>query len=164
MPQSKIISNLFLFISIALLFSNCQPDKENNRTWMVYKADAESTSYSPLKQINKQNVSQLKIAWKFIPNDARNGRISSSECNPIVIDGVLYATSARHRVYALNASNGQTTWSFDPFVGGEGGGINRGVTYWEDGNDKRILFTAGDQLFANDAATGKPITSFGRNG
>jgi len=158
---------LFKFVYalvIILFFTDCQPESNKNRSWMVYKADAESTSYSPLNQINKQNVSKLKPAWKFIPNDSRNTRIGSSECNPIIIDGILYATSARHRVYALNASNGETIWSYDPFNGGEGGGINRGVTYWEDGDDKRILYTAGDQLFANDALTGKLITSFGKEG
>src|SRR5690606_26148687 len=55
-------------------------------------------------------------------------------------------------------------WSYDPFDGGEGGGIYRGVAYWEDGDDKRILYTAGDNLFAQNAVTGELITSFGENG
>jgi len=130
----------------------------------VYKADAESSSYSPLAQINTENVSGLKLAWKFNPKDSRNDRRGSSECNPIIIDGILYASSARHRVYALRASTGEQIWSFDPFDGGEGGGVYRGLTYWEDGNDKRILYTAGDNLFAHDAKTGKLISEFGTNG
>jgi len=153
-----------LAVLTGLLFTGCQSEADRNRTWSVYKADPESTSYSPLDLINKKNINRLQLAWKFIPNDARNTRIGSSECNPIVIDGILYMTSARHRVYALNASTGQVIWSYDPFNGGEGGGVYRGVTYWEDGNDKRILYTAGDQLFANDAITGKLITSFGKDG
>ena len=132
----------------------------------MYKADAASSSYSPLEQINKENVHQLKVAWIFNPGDTISGstRFGSSECNPIVIDGIMYATSARHRLYAINASNGKLVWSFDPFNGGKGGGVNRGVTYWEDGNDKRILFTAGDNLFAVNAQTGRLITSFGDSG
>jgi len=131
----------------------------------MYKADAGSSSYSDLRQINKENVRALKLAWTFDPADALpDSRPANSECNPIVIDGVLYATSGRHRVYAVSALSGEKIWSFDPFDGGEGGGVSRGVTYWEDGGDKRILFTGGDNLFALDARTGKPIPSFGTRG
>lgn len=153
------------FFIFCLIFNSCQSEFNENRTWSVYKSDAESSSYSPLKQVNKENVKQLTLAWTFNPDDARNAsRFGNSECNPIVIDGVMYATSARHRLYAINSSTGKQVWSFDPFDGGEGGGINRGVTYWEQGNDKRILYTAGDNLFAQDAVTGKLITGFGTNG
>ncbi len=130
----------------------------------MYKADNESSSYSVLDQITVANVNKLKEAWRFIPGDSRGGRIGNSECNPIIIDGVMYVTSARHRLYALDASTGEKIWSYDPFQGGEGGGINRGVTYWEDGNDKRILYTAGDNLFAQNAVTGELIASFGNGG
>ncbi|WP_071781081.1 PQQ-binding-like beta-propeller repeat protein [Adhaeribacter aquaticus] len=138
---------------------------DTDRTWSIYKADAASSSYSKLKQINLKNVNQLTVAWSFPFQDAPEGsRGARSECNPIIIDGVLYATSARHRVYALNASTGDQIWTFDPFNGAQGGGVNRGVTYWEKGEDKRILFTAGDNLFAVDARTGKLILSFGKEG
>jgi len=131
----------------------------------MYKSDAQSSSYSSLRQINKENVGTLRLAWTFDPDDALPGaRPANSECNPLVIDGVLYATSARHRAYAVSAETGKLIWSFDPFDGGEGGGVCRGVTYWEDGNDKRILFTGGDNLFALDARTGKPISAFGEAG
>lgn len=134
-------------------------------TWSVYKADAASSSYSTLKEINKENVQQLKLAWTFNPNDAMEGsRLAGSQCNPIIIDGIMYVASARHRIYAINAGNGKQVWSFDPFDGGPGGGSFRGVTYWEDGNDKRILFTGGDNLFAVNAETGKLIPEFGKNG
>ncbi|HEX6892734.1 MAG TPA: pyrroloquinoline quinone-dependent dehydrogenase, partial [Chryseolinea sp.] len=125
---------LFVVLSYA-----CQPVEDKLRTWSVYKADARSTSYSPLTEVNKDNVSQLKVAWTFHPNDARGTRFGNNECNPIIIDNVMYATSARHRLYAIEASTGQLKWSFDPFNGAEGGGILRGVTYWESGDDKRIL-------------------------
>ena len=151
-------------ISLLVLLSSCQSDVDKLRTWSVYKADAESSSYSPLSEVNKSNVTQLKEAWSFHPKDARGTRFGNAECNPIVIDNVMYATSARHRLYAIDASTGQLKWSFDPFNGAEGGGILRGVAYWEDGDDKRILYTAGDNLFAQNATTGELITSFGNNG
>ncbi|MBL7762073.1 MAG: PQQ-binding-like beta-propeller repeat protein [Chitinophagaceae bacterium] len=139
-------------------------DKQE-RTWSVYKADAASSSYSILNQINSDNVQHLQLAWIFNPGDAPEGRRQGgSQCNPIIIDGVMYVASARHRIYALQANDGKQLWSFDPYNGGPGGGSFRGVTYWEDGDDKRILFTGGDNLFAVNAVTGKLITSFGNNG
>lgn len=147
------------------IIAGCSLDEEQTRTWSIYKADAESSSFSPLKQINRNNVRQLELAWTYQMNDAVDtARIGSSECNPIIVDGVMYATSARHRLYAIDAGTGKEVWSFDPFNGGEGGGVNRGVTYWEAGKDKRILFTAGDNLFAVDAATGMPMPGFGDSG
>ncbi|MEP6594742.1 MAG: PQQ-binding-like beta-propeller repeat protein [Ginsengibacter sp.] len=162
--QVNKINWLLLFLAF-FFYSACNNKNKDNRTWSVYKADAESSSYSALRQINKKNVHQLKTAWIFNPNDALKGSgRENSECNPIIIDGIMYATSARHRVYAINARNGQQVWSFDPFNGGVGGGVCRGVTYWEDGEDKRILFTGGDNLFALNAKTGRPISSFGKDG
>ena len=157
---------LFIFSILAfVLFAGYQSGKDDDRTWSIYKADANSSSYSPLDQINVTNVSQLKPAWTFAINDMSQGsRPGNSECNPIIVDGVLYATSAKHWAYAVNAETGQQIWSFDPFDGAEGGGVSRGVTYWEKDGDKRILFTGGDQLFALDASTGKPIATFGKNG
>lgn len=152
----------YVRLFLLLFYMGCQ---QKNHDWAIYKADAASSSYSPLKQVDTGNVDNLKMAWTFSPEDAPAGtHFGGSECNPIVIDGVMYATSARHRVYAIDAVNGKKLWSFDPFDGGRGGGVNRGVTYWQDGKDKRILFTGGDNLFALNAETGKPIASFGQDG
>jgi quinoprotein glucose dehydrogenase len=161
-PKLSLLITLVAFI----LLVGYQSDDDKNRSWRIYKADAESSSYSDLNQITTSNVNQLQLAWIFNPNDAKIGaRPGSSECNPIIIDGILYATSARHRVYAVDAATGEQKWSFDPFDGAEGGGVSRGVTYWEDGgSDKRILVTGGDVLFALDARTGKPVPSFGKDG
>ena len=131
----------------------------------VYKGDSESTSYSSLTQIDTSNVQQLEVAWIFRPNDAPAGvNYGKYECNPIVVNNVMYLTSSRRWLYAINAANGEKIWSFDPFDGARGGGMNRGVTYWEQGEDKRILFTAGNHLFAVDANTGIPIKEFGTDG
>jgi quinoprotein glucose dehydrogenase len=131
----------------------------------MYKADASSSSYSPFDDINTTNVARLKIAWTFDPNDAQEGaRFNGSQCNPIVVDDIMYVASVQRTIFALDASTGKKIWSYDPFGGQRGGGSFRGVTYWEKGNDKRILFTAGDNLFAIEARTGKVVASFGRNG
>ena len=83
--------------------------QNQERGWSVYKADAASSSYSVLKEINKENVHQLKLAWTFNPDDAAEGsRFAGSQCNPIIIDGIMYVASARHRIYALNAGNGKS--------------------------------------------------------
>ncbi|WP_254412448.1 outer membrane protein assembly factor BamB family protein [Dyadobacter diqingensis] len=161
---SKNVVYLF-FISAFFLLVAYQTQNGDERTWSIYKADAESTSYSKLDQINISNVTQLKPAWTFALKDMKEGaRPGSSECNPIIVDGIMYATSAKHWVYAVNAQTGEQIWSFDPFDGAEGGGVSRGLTYWEEGDDKRILVTGGDKLFALDTKSGKPIPGFGKNG
>lgn len=149
-----------------LFFAGCKSDGGGNgREWAVYKADANSSNYSPLKQITVSNVSQLKLAWTFSMQDKRPGtQPGRSQCNPIIVDGVLYATSASQWAYAVDAATGKQIWSFDPFSGGEGAEVNRGLTFWENGTDKRILVSAGNFLFALDAGTGKPVPGFGENG
>jgi quinoprotein glucose dehydrogenase len=76
----------------------------------------------------------------------------------------LYATSANQWAYAVDAATGKQVWSFDPLDGKQGGEVNRGLTYWENGDDKRILMSANNFLFALNAKTGKPISTFGENG
>lgn len=148
-----------------LYFTGCNNSQEVYRNWGVYKGDFTSNSYSSLDQVNTENVSQLEVAWTFHPDDAPEGaRAATSESNPIIINDILYTTSARGRLYAVDAATGAQRWSFDPFDGERGGGVKRGVTYWEDGNDKRILFTGGDNLFALNALTGELVPTFGKDG
>ncbi len=136
--------------------------------WAAHGANAAHTQSSPLAQITPANVAALKVAWTYHTGDARPGR-SQIQCNPIVVRGVLYATSPQLKVFALDAATGRPKWVFDPFTAGADSsalGVNRGVVYWADadGRDARILVGAGFTLFALDAATGRPIQSFGTRG
>jgi quinoprotein glucose dehydrogenase len=163
--QKLYTSRGFWFITLLFISSACQTANQKTNNWSTYKADSKSSSYSALNQVNKTNVSQLKLAWTFRFKDALPGaRTSRSQANPIVIDGLMYIPSGRNRIYAINSTTGEQVWSFDPFSGAQGGGVSRGVTYWKDGKDKRILFTAGNNLFSLDALTGKLIKDFGNDG
>jgi quinoprotein glucose dehydrogenase len=93
----------------------------------MYKADAASTSYSPLEQVNTTNVTQLKEAWTYQFDDAKEGVRGGSQCNPIVIDDVMYIASLQRTIFALDASTGKKIWSFDPFYGARGGGSFRAL-------------------------------------
>ncbi len=166
--QNSIIHNKLSIIGILFvsLFAGCKEDvSDNANTWATYKADENSSSYSPLGQINVSNVTQLQNAWTFQANDVPEGdQAVSSQSNPIIIDGVMYANSAKQTVYAINAQTGEQIWAFKALGDGEPSAASRGVTYWEKGSDKRILYSAGNYLMAIDAQTGKLIPSFGENG
>lgn len=161
-----IVTTLFLFTSCKSNHdSNAILKETSERTWSVYKADEASSSYSPLNQIDTSNVNQLQHAWTFTINDLPvSAQPTSSQTNPIIIDGIMYSLSAKRNAYAINAESGEQIWSYDPFDGGGGGGVERGVTYWENGDDKRIFFAADNWLVALDSRTGKPIMEFGQDG
>ena len=128
--------------------------------WPVYSGNTEHTHYSALDQITPQNVTQLQVAWTYETHDEFKG--SEMQSNPIVIDGVLYATTPKLRVIALNAGTGREIWSFDPNTIDPRGGRyrHRGVVVWRD----RVFATQRNNLWALDRKTGKPIPGFGKNG
>jgi quinoprotein glucose dehydrogenase len=145
---------LFLFVATSTLAAD----------WRHYGGGPDQTRYSPLTQITPENVATLRVAWTYDTHDAFNG--SEMQCQPVVAHGVLYATSPKLRVFALNAADGAEMWSFDP---NEDVKIRtrtriRGLMYWERGQDRRIYFAAQHWLYALDAKTGKPIESFGQRG
>lgn len=152
--------NVLLHIFLSFFLLNCQPRENKYNEWKIYRGGAESNAYSQLNQINRKNVSKLQVAWIFNTEDTG----PTIECNPIIIDGVMYVTSPALKVMALNAATGKLIWVFDPFENGRARGVNRGVTYWEEGNNKRIFFTAGSSLYALNAETGVLIKEFGNNG
>ena len=137
--------------------------------WRAHGADAAHTQHSPAALITPANVSRLRVAWTYKTGDGRADNRSQIQCNPIVVDGVLYASSAQLKIFALDAATGVQKWVFDPFARPDGDGpsslgVNRGVTYWADGADKRIFMGAGPYLYALNADTGTPIASFGEQG
>ncbi len=157
-------SLLVCLLQLALTFTVRAGESQD---WPTYLGDNERTHFSSLKQINAKNVSRLEVAWTFHTGDARDGDRSQIQCNPLIIGGVLYGTSPEVRLLAINAATGKELWRFDPFAGGGGNsslGVNRGVVYWADGEDHRILFTAGQYIYEVNAKTGKLIPSFGEGG
>src|SRR5690606_21299506 len=141
--------------------------RQAGKDWPAYGGNNAGNRYSPLKQINTGNVKDLKIAWKYDvveKIDTKGVRPMELQCQPIVVDGILYGTTAKLRLFALHAGTGEQLWKFDPFSDGQlRYRPNRGVNYWEEGEDKRILYTAGSNLFSIDAKTGIPVESFGIN-
>ena len=156
----------------ALLLVCCNPKNveisEDYHTWGVYRGDPGSNAYSALDQINKQNVGLLELAWTYSTNDKSvSASRASIQCNPIIINDILYGTSATLKAFALNAATGEQIWQFDPenIDGLEGvTGNNRGLTYWAKECDKRLFYAIENKLIALDATTGNVITDFGEAG
>jgi len=133
------------------------PAARDRREWRSYGGGPEQARYSSLKQINRSTVTRLAVAWTW-----DSGEEGGLQTNPIVVDGVLYTTTPKHRIVALDAATGALKWVFDSKV--EGRGPNRGVTYWAGGGDGRIFAAGEHYVYALDARTGVPILSFGREG
>jgi quinoprotein glucose dehydrogenase len=148
------------FVLLTFL-TGCCFAQDNFRGWDTVGGTGANLHYSALDQINKDNVTRLRIAWTYDSGDAYPN--SDVQCNPIVVDGVMYVTTAKTRVVALDAATGKQIWRFD---GGNGRAMhpNRGVTYWTDGSQTRILVTIGHDLLSIDAKTGKLALDFGNQG
>lgn len=145
-----------LLLAITFLFG-CKQAEQKTR-WSEYLGGPDRNHYSSLDLINTENVDQLQVAWEYHAGDS--GQV---QCNPIIIDSVLYGVTAFNHVFAIHAGTGKEIWRNR--ASGEGAkNVNRGVTYWEDGEDKRILFAYGDWLAALDARTGISVPAFGDSG
>jgi quinoprotein glucose dehydrogenase len=167
-----LFCNIKNYVFIAcLLFMACN-EKQAYNTWEIYKGSNENIHYSSLTQIDTANVTQLQMAWEYHTGDADTANYSQIQCNPIIIKGILYGTSPAMKLFAIDAATGKQKWLFDPFDSLSGDkkqfyNLNncRGVTYWSDGkDDERIFYTAGSNLFAINARSGKQVTSFGDTG
>ena len=164
----------------AAMAQKSNPAGATKDEWAYYGHDAGGTRYSPLTQINRENVTNLKVAWVFHTGDISDGsgrpKRSGLETTPILVDGTLYLTSPFNRVFAVNPETGKQRWVYDPMVdvaGDYGDGlINRGVATWFDASRvkgkpcRRRIFeaTLDARLIALDAATGDPCMDFGNRG
>ena len=123
-----------------------------NADWAEYNGDASRSHFSELEQINKENLGHLKLAWSYSSGGAdTTGNRSQIQCNPIVINGVLYGVSADIQAFAIDAATGKELWKTN--VPDNGGTLSRGVTYFADSVSKRIFFGAGKWLYAIDATS-----------
>ncbi len=147
---------------------------QTNANWESVGGDRAGTRFSTLDQINRDNVGQLKVAWEYRTGELVGGKGSTIECTPLVVDGVMYVTTANRRVVALDAATGNVIWEFDPLSYGPlagplaSGGVNRGAAYWADPKDsstRRVFHGTSDgRLYSINAATGKLDPNFGKNG
>lgn len=127
--------------------------------WREYLGGPHRNHYSTLTQIDSTNVDRLQVAWVYHTGDS--GQV---QCNPIIVDGVLYGLTAAMKLFALNAATGEEIWKVQDTAGVKWYGSVRGITYWEEGDDKRILYAKESWLHAVDARTGEPVTGFGNGG
>lgn len=128
--------------------------------WPAYLGDKAATHYSALDQITPANANQLEVAWIWEAGDARPDW-TQIQCNPLVIDGIMYATTPSLNLAAVDARTGAELWRYETK---EATGVNRGIAWWEDGDERRILIGCGQWLQAVNADTGELITSFGTDG
>ncbi len=177
-PSFSIVV-LFLY-SVFGSTTMAQSVHSSSGDWPNYGNDAGGMRFSPLAQINRENVAKLKIAWTFHVGDISDGsngkKRSGLETTPILVDGTLYLTSAFNRVFAIDPETGKQLWVYDPMVelaGNYGDGlINRGVAAWLDPSrakakpcHRRIFEATIDaRLIALDGATGEPCMDFGNRG
>src|SRR5580692_4022603 len=169
------LAGLFLFVSPKI---SAQDSTDGG--WPYYGHDAGGMRYSPLTQINRDNVSKLKVAWVFhtgeLQESSGDKKRSGFETTPILVDGTLYITTPFNRVIALDPATGKQRWAYDPLIDrtldyGDGL-VNRGASAWLDSTRaagkrcRRRIFEATQdaRLIALDAATGKPCADFGNSG
>jgi len=171
MSNNHLSASTF-FVAILLTSPLCVPlllraqhsDQGKSSDWSAYGGGPDDIRYSSLKQIDRKNVTQLRVAWSFDTGDAFPG--SEFECNPLIVRGVLYATTPKLNVVALDASTGKLLWRFDPDPGEKAyfKMRNRGLAYWSDDRQARIYAAWHQYLYSLDATTGKLDPNFGDNG
>ena len=154
MPRFATLACLTLALPVTLAAQS------RNVDWPIYGGTTDNTRYSTLDQITPANVASLQVAWTYDTHDEFPG--SEFQPNPIVVDGVLYATTPKLRVIALDAATGREIWTFDPnTIDPKSGRFrHRGVTVYRD----RVFVAQRNNLWALDKRTGKPIPTFGDSG
>jgi quinoprotein glucose dehydrogenase len=168
-------ASLALSLVVAAVAVSRTQDRAPTREWRYFGGNKAFTRYSPIDQINRDNVKNLRIVWRrpavsneltqAFPDLRVNNYLRST---PIVVDGVLYAQNAHGLVVAFDGETGKTVWEQELFARTReeaNGAATRGVDYWQSGDtDKRIFAIRGEYLYALDAKTGKPVAGFGNQG
>ena len=173
MRTVAVVSVACLLIGTPLAFAqDGAPDGE----WPTYGGDAGSTKYAALDQIDASNVDRVQVVWRWDSPDgpvvAANESLAAStlKATPLMVDGVLYIRTSLSLVAAIDATTGETRWTFDSGSWEEGRPTNlgfnsRGVAHWSEGSEARVFVATGDaHLWALDAQTGRPYGDFGADG
>jgi glucose dehydrogenase len=149
-----------LTAALMIVVSAAPASSQNHATWRDYGGAADAGQYSSLDQINRSNVKQLQVAWRYSTGDHNKYFF-----NPIEVDGVLYLLARNYSIVALDAASRKEIW-VHPAPPDTKIITSRGINYWEskDRSDRRLLFASNHFLRAIDARTGKPILSFGTGG
>lgn len=154
-----------------MFVASCENDISNlhNHNWSHYLGDQQSSQYSTLQDINRENIEELKLAWQYDGGEAHPDNRSQIQCNPLVIEGIVYATTATLKVVALDGRTGKKIWTFDPYndeFSNFGMGVNRGLMWFgnENGNENILFYGAGKNLMAINPKDGTIIKSFGQEG
>ncbi len=163
-----------IFCALLVIWAACKEASTDHNTWRQYNGGADNTKYSSLTQIDTANVANLQVAWEYHTGDVDTASHSQIQCNPIIIDSILYGTTPQLKLFAVHAATGKLLWRFDPSDPDNTGRSNisglalnscRGVAYWTDHkSDQRIFYTAGSLLYCVNAVNGKLVQSFGKGG
>src|SRR6187551_1467624 len=141
MKNPKSFVSVSILLSFLMFVISCSESSKEYKSWTVYNGGNEAMKYSSLTQIDTSNVNQLQVAWTYHTGDA-DASGSQIQCNPIMIDGVLYGVGPQMKLFAVNAMTGKAKWVFDPYSKATTDMnpmsqhimINsRGVAYWTDG-------------------------------
>ena len=189
MSKLTLVATIFLLLSAV---ANIQAQTgERSGEWHFFGGDSGSTKYSSLDLIDKENVANLEIAWRWesvdgrfnidqlkaeypnlqVANDVSNVSIDSLKAAPLMVDGVIYISTPFYQAAAIDAASGETLWVHDPRSYASGipimmlGFSSRGLAYWSEGEQSRVIWGTGDgYLLQVDAVTGEPIEEFGNSG
>ena len=160
-----------LFLGVSLIFWSCDPGKPKYNSWPKTGGGNENLKYSSLHQIDTSNYNQLGVAWIYYSESKDSAKFGPMECNPIVVDGVMYGVSPKLKLFAIDAATGKELWTFNPADSvankkwhRSSVNMNRGVAYWANGTDKRIIYTVGPIVLSVNAVTGNLVKSFGQEG
>ena len=155
-PHPRLVCVASSAIFISFLFSAVS-SAQTNVGWTAFNGGPDADHYSSLAQINRGNVKQLKLAWRF-----DTGEKGGLQDNPLIVGRTLYAYTPTQKVVALDAATGTLKWKFDSGAGGTQPA--RGMAYWTDGKQERIFAGVMNFLYCLDARTGQPVSSFGEAG